>query len=197
MHQRLCKKKNKDDINIKNKRNNLDGPKRQYVIPEDPPDQPSTAVQNRFPAYTSDDEDDNAEGIWKRKSMAARERRKSWLKSKNQKMAKESNNSGSFKRGNNDVNKRKYTSLTPIKNRLISNIKASPSSSSVPCSSAASGESSYSSSEDDDSVSIPIKSNLKTSSLDVPAHRDNTRPVIRALPKKGGEKDEEKERTGC
>ena len=89
MHQRLCKKKNKDDVNIKNRRNNmhLDGPKRQYVIPEDLPDQPSTVVQNRFPAYTSDDEDDNAEGIWKRKSMAARERRKSWLKSKNQKMA--------------------------------------------------------------------------------------------------------------
>ena len=199
MHQRLCKKKNKDDVNIKNRRNNmhLDGPKRQYVIPEDLPDQPSTVVQNRFPAYTSDDEDDNAEGIWKRKSMAARERRKSWLKSKNQKMAKESNNSASLKRGNNDLtlNKRKYTSLTPIKNRLISNIKASPSSSSVPCSSAASGESSYSSSEDDDSVSIPIKSNLKKSSLDVPAHRDNTRPIIRALPKKDGEKDEENYRS--
>merc|ERR1711981_1350791 len=44
MHQRLCKKKNKEDINIKNKRNNLDGPKRQYVIPEDLPDQPSTVV---------------------------------------------------------------------------------------------------------------------------------------------------------
>ena len=49
-----------------------------------------------------------------------------------------------------------------LKNKLISSIKASPSSSSVPCSSAPSEESSYSSS-DEESISLSNKTNQQSS----------------------------------
>merc|ERR1739848_546861 len=108
-----------------------DGPKRQYVIPEDIPDHnPASKPLRMGAAYTSDDDDDNAEGIWKRKSMLARERRKSWLKTKTQSQVQSNTTHGTTNR------------------RFIPKAGFSPSSSSVPGSSAPSGDSSPSSSDD-------------------------------------------------